>query len=362
MSLQAFALVVFSALMAGASAQGLAKFGIWVPLYVDAGSDTQYQALIRSVEADPCLKDSFHGAILTGPHSRPPTANTKEDVQIIKERGGKALDPEKIIEYNCDDNTTCTLSQVEQRLAEEDKLYRSRYDLIKDTKQWQAFGYVFTRWSNRNIQLVYNDIDTWLAPGADGYGDYVQGIFVDQVATDLDKPKVREFYANVADYVKSYGKLLVFNPGTNWDECDFVRDHKQIDFLGNLENFYDKWNPADTGCRCRKETVCIASIHRYPEAKAGEDLSANIAQTLRTLANGGYGAAFLTERHMPWHYLRLPEIWPQVVEQACLVEAPATGDYDAAAEDAAAADAAPGNSGANDKGNGGGSGNRRMLA
>lgn len=51
-------------------------------------------------------------------------------------------------------------------MAQEDALYRSRYQLISDTKQWQAFGYVFTRWSQRDIAKVFNDIDLWLAPGA----------------------------------------------------------------------------------------------------------------------------------------------------------------------------------------------------
>lgn len=314
-----FIALIFASLAACASAQKASKFGIWVPLYVDAGSDEQYQKLIKSVENDPCLKDSFHGCILTGPHSRPPTANTKEDVQTLKKGGGKALDPEKAVDYQCPTNDTCTLSQVEQRLAEEDKLYRSRYELISNTKQWQAFGYVFTKWSRRDIDKVFIDIDTWLAPGQDGYGDHVQGIFIDQVATGTFNAREREYYAKVVDYIKSYGKLVVMNPGTRWDDCDFIRKH-QVDFLNNLENFYDKWEPNNTACPCAKDTVCMASIHRFPSTDPGVVVADKVAETLKTLADNGYSAAFLTERHMPWHYLRIPEIWPEVVSQACKVE------------------------------------------
>lgn len=45
---------------------------MWVPLYVlpkgpnDAGDE--YNSLITSVENDACLKDSFHGTVLTGPN------------------------------------------------------------------------------------------------------------------------------------------------------------------------------------------------------------------------------------------------------------------------------------------------------
>lgn len=48
-------------------APGDEKMGVWVPLYVDTlkAKDplvAEYKTLISSVENDPCLKDSFHGA------------------------------------------------------------------------------------------------------------------------------------------------------------------------------------------------------------------------------------------------------------------------------------------------------------
>ncbi len=113
------------------------RMGIWVPLYTSPSPE--YKKLISSVEGNQCLTDSFHGTVLTGPRSGPP--NVKD--------------------------------------ALEDSLYREHFDVVANTKQWTAFGYVTTEYMARPLERVLADIDAWLAPGAAGYGDQVQGIWVD---------------------------------------------------------------------------------------------------------------------------------------------------------------------------------------
>jgi hypothetical protein len=55
-----------------------------VPLYVDPSDE--YEKLIASVEKDKCLKDSFHGTVLTGPRSGPPDSRAAEENKVYRER------------------------------------------------------------------------------------------------------------------------------------------------------------------------------------------------------------------------------------------------------------------------------------
>lgn len=252
------------------------KIGIWVPLYVDEISG-EYAQLIRSVEGDRCLKDSFHGTVLTGPDSGPP--KTKDD----------------------------------------DEFYRPNFEKLAATQQWTTFGYVTTDYGRRPIAEVLNDIRIWLTPGSAGYGDYVQGIWVDNAAKDFKDAKNVDYYGKVIDYINEFGKMVALNPGTNVGDCSFL-EAKKVAFVNSFENTHAVWSAAAAAndpslrCPCSKgATRCIASIHSYPERPSTTQVSGTMGQ----LTSRGYDAAFLTDRAMPKHYSALPSLWQQVVVAAC---------------------------------------------
>ena len=68
-------------------------------------------------------------------------------------------------------------------------------DLVKNNKS--PIGYVYTKWGNRDISEVENDIDTWMV-----FYPNIKGFFIDEAATGLDK---FEYYKDLANYIKSKG-------------------------------------------------------------------------------------------------------------------------------------------------------------
>ncbi len=78
-------------------------------------------------------------------------------------------------------------------------------DLVAYDKR--PIGYVYTKWGDRDIDLVKDDIDTWfeLYP-------QIEGFFIDETATGADK---LDYYKDLYDYIKSKGDFfVVLNPGT----------------------------------------------------------------------------------------------------------------------------------------------------
>jgi len=68
-------------------------------------------------------------------------------------------------------------------------------------------GYVYTKWGDRDIDLVKDDIDTWIE-----FYPQIEGFFLDEAASGADK---LGYYENIYDYIKSQGKFfVVLNPGT----------------------------------------------------------------------------------------------------------------------------------------------------
>ena len=252
------------------------RMGIWVPLYV--GPSPEYDKLIKSVETDKCIADSFHGTVLTGPRSGPPSPK----------------DPA------------------------EDAQFRKAFSLVANSNQWTAFGYVTTNYMKRPLAEVLADVDTWLTAGAGGYGDMVQGVWIDNAVSNFDTEAAKAYYGAVVERVKAYGKLAALNPGANVRSCDALAAMK-ADFVNNFEDTYKVW--ATTGdakdrrydCPCKDQTRCIASIHSYPDGAS----AAEVGQTMRLMAARGYDAVFLTDRVMPDHYSALPKLWPAVVDAAC---------------------------------------------
>ena len=67
-------------------------------------------------------------------------------------------------------------------------------------------GYIYTKWGNRNLEYVKDDIDKWL-----NFYPKIKGFFVDEVNGSFDK---LNYYKNLKNYISSKGSYFIFlNPG-----------------------------------------------------------------------------------------------------------------------------------------------------
>ncbi len=90
----------------------------------------------------------------------------------------------------------------------------SNYKDFIDTllaKEKKPIGYIYTKWSKRDIEEVEADIDTWL----ELYPN-IQGFFIDEVANSKEE---FNYYQTLSNYIKAKRELfIVLNPGTFIDE------------------------------------------------------------------------------------------------------------------------------------------------
>ena len=78
-------------------------------------------------------------------------------------------------------------------------------DLIKSGKT--PIGYVYTKWGDRDIEEVKDDIDTWIK-----LYPQIRGFFIDEASTLSDR---FGYYKDLKDYINSKGEYkIVLNPGT----------------------------------------------------------------------------------------------------------------------------------------------------
>jgi len=91
-------------------------------------------------------------------------------------------------------------------------------------------GYVYTKWANRDIDEVKQDIDAWL-----DFYPKIKGFFFDEVNTSKE---AFDYYKDLSNYVKSKGDYkIVLNPGTNIDESYFSIADFIVVFEGDFKNF-----------------------------------------------------------------------------------------------------------------------------
>lgn len=67
-------------------------------------------------------------------------------------------------------------------------------------------GYLHTNYSNRPLQEVLDQIDIWLAPGQAGYGDQIQGVWVNQVPPAAKTAAVQKYYDAIAERIRCAGR------------------------------------------------------------------------------------------------------------------------------------------------------------
>jgi len=91
-------------------------------------------------------------------------------------------------------------------------------------------GYVYTKWANRDIDEVKQDIDTWL-----DFYPKIKGFFFDEVNTSKE---AFDYYKDLANYVKNKGNYkIVLNPGTSIDESYFSIADLIVVFEDDFKNF-----------------------------------------------------------------------------------------------------------------------------
>ncbi|KAI8468979.1 MAG: Spherulation-specific family 4-domain-containing protein [Monoraphidium minutum] len=239
------------------------KMGTWIPFYT--WPSNKFDDLITSVENMDCLKGSFKAAVLIGPSSGPPN-------------------PAK------------------------DTLHRRYFARIANMSEWTTFGYVHVGYGSRPLGEVLAEIDTWLQKGADGFGDSVQGIWINQVAPAFNSTG-EDYMGTILERIQFYGALSAMNPGRSID-CKMAA---KASFVNFFEGTYETWLKTKPVCRCSDVTRCIASIHGYDGPATADDLAAVMAKARA----GGFEATFVTDRAMPDHYDGLPSLWKAELEGLC---------------------------------------------
>lgn len=100
-----------------------------IPFYAEPSA--VWDRLIAAGDATPCLRGSWKAAVLTGPGSGPPDPSSKR--------------------------------------------HRDYFSKVYNTNEWTTMGYISTRWGAADLQALLAQVDAWLSPGQDGFGDVIQG-------------------------------------------------------------------------------------------------------------------------------------------------------------------------------------------
>jgi len=104
-------------------------------------------------------------------------------------------------------------------------------DLVVNNKK--PVGYVYTKWGERDIDAVKDDIDTWLS-----FYPQIKGFFLDEAASGADK---LYYYEELKEYIKSKGDYyIVLNPGTSPHPSYFDIADNIVVYEGNSTNLKDE--------------------------------------------------------------------------------------------------------------------------
>ena len=104
-------------------------------------------------------------------------------------------------------------------------------DLVRNGKT--PVGYVYTKWGERDIEEVKDDIDKWL-----GLYPQIKGFFIDEASTLSDR---FEYYKELKEYIDSKGDYkFILNPGTVPDGIYFSIADTVVVYEGNATGIDDK--------------------------------------------------------------------------------------------------------------------------
>jgi len=104
------------------------------------------------------------------------------------------------------------------------------HDLIRSGKT--PVGYVYTKWSDRSIDEVKEDIDTWLKLYPE-----IKGFFIDECSNSVEK---FPYYEELKNYIKAKGDYkIVLNPGTQAPAVYYSISDTVVSFEGAAKDAPD---------------------------------------------------------------------------------------------------------------------------
>lgn len=177
---------------------------------------------------------------------------------------------------------------------------------IKDLHQAKVkiVGYVYSNYSNRDLQAVKSDIDLYL-----NYFN-VDGIFIDEVASTKEK---LDYYQQIYQYIKSKSKQhqVILNPGTDLDEIYLRQPVADIAVI--FENYQREWKKyhPPTYIKNYSPQHFAVLVHTTANSKL-------MKSTLDRAAKYQLGYIYVTNdstdtpNHNPWD--SLPSYWHKQVE------------------------------------------------
>jgi hypothetical protein len=115
-------------------------------------------------------------------------------------------------------------------------------------KGFRVVGYVHTSYGQRSLYGVLTDINKWMYL----YGaNNIDGFFIDETSNNMRK---YYYYGTIYTYVKSKGKFVILNTGTNVDTRYFNISDKIVVFE-NGENDFEKFQYNNYGS-INSDRVC----------------------------------------------------------------------------------------------------------
>ena len=154
-------------------------------------------------------------------------------------------------------------------------------------------GYVYTKYGERDIELVKTDIDNWTA----FYKDLgVTGIFFDEAEGREDKEK-RPYYAELTKYIKSKDYAIsILNPGITADQT-FV-DNYTADIIVSFESSYTAYKrdfkSGDVGKTVESEATATAlMIHDI-------DSLSHLKEVIADTPEDGFDYLYVTSGDKGW--------------------------------------------------------------
>lgn len=165
----------------------------------------------------------------------------------------------------------------------------------------QLAGYVYMSYAQRPVDDTLSDIRDWYAQ----HGDQLAGIFVDEAAVEVT-PDVISYYTALRQEVKSHGaaQLLIVNPGVVLDK----RLSQLADVVLSFENNLQAWNAVGiTAGRGLSALLpqggpkTAAVVH-----STGSLSTATLQMQMLRASLLGYSYAYFTDGLMPNPYGQLP--------------------------------------------------------
>ena len=151
-------------------------------------------------------------------------------------------------------------------------------------------GYVYTKYSNRNLDEVENDIDKWIK-----LYPKIKGFFIDEVSSNKDD---LTYYKTLSDYIHQKGDYYIeLNPGTMPDKGYFDISDSVVVYEDRVK-YYDY-------------NVC----KDYPDKSAVIIYGANRNDMKNIIKNSNCKYYYITDDNLPNPYDSLPSYFDEEINE-----------------------------------------------